>query len=106
MAIHEPLELSELRLFLQEICGELCRFRHVETDGLEPELIRVEREVWLGADPKAFADIKVTPGDNPPYFVEIKWGYDNDEFIERLKRKYEEPLTSLAHKIIVVTDLA
>src|ERR1700687_2734111 len=66
---------------------ELCRYRHVVQDGMAPEKVETVREVRLGP-PGAFADIRVTAGDNRPYFVEVKWGHAKDEFFNRLVRKY------------------
>jgi hypothetical protein len=33
-------ELFELRLFLEEICCNICRFRHVHDDKVSPEHVR------------------------------------------------------------------
>lgn len=63
-------DLGEMRLFLEEICGELCRLHHVARDGLAAEAITVRREVSLGR-PGAFADLHVAPEGAAPYFVEI-----------------------------------
>ena len=41
-------QLGELRLLLEELCCDLCRFEHVITDNLAPEAIRIDREYWLG----------------------------------------------------------
>jgi len=63
--------LGEFRLLLEELCCDLCRFEHTLHDGLAPEAVRIGREYWLSAG--AFADIRVAP--QPPYFVEVKYGY-------------------------------
>ena len=74
--------------FLEEICCDLCRYQHVKLDGFAPDQIEIVRDVRLPGD-GCFADIRVQPPDEAaPYFVEIKWGYAGDEFIERLTRKY------------------
>ena len=64
--------LGEFRLLLEELCCDLCRFEHVIKDGLAPEAVRIDREYWLGAH-GAFADIRVAPAGQPPYFVEVKY---------------------------------
>jgi hypothetical protein len=64
---------GELRLFLEELCCELCRLRHVREDGIAAEDVTTAREVQLGA-PSAFADIVVTLRGAPAYFVEVKYG--------------------------------
>lgn len=95
---------GELRLFLEEICVELCRHEHETRDALAPDQVTVTREYRLaGAD--AFADIRVEVPGKVPYFVEIKWGYDHRQFLERLLRKYTVDQTAAFDKLVVVTDL-
>lgn len=97
--------LRELRLFLEEICCDLCRFQHVAQDGLQPEEIRINQEVYLGV-PGAFADIRVKVPDAAPYFVEIKYGYPADKIIKHLSRKYGTPTDANqdASKVVLVID--
>jgi len=96
---------GELRLFLEEVCCELVRAQHVELDGLTPESVETIREVRLGS-PRSFADIRVTPGAQAPYFVEVKWGYDVEETVERLARKYATNPDRRCRRLVVVTDHA
>jgi adenylate cyclase len=58
----------------------LCRFEHVIKDQLAPETIRIDREYWLGA-PGAFADTRVAPVGQLPYFVEVKFGYTSEMLV-------------------------
>jgi adenylate cyclase len=108
---HSMLEgtrnLGELRLLLEELCCDLCRFEHVIRDGLAPEAIRIDREYWLAA-PGAFADIRVAPSGQLPYFVEVKFGYTNDMLVRHLARKYASPtdVTAAARKVVLVVDRA
>lgn len=97
--------LRELRLFLEEVCCDLCRFQHVAQDGLRPEEIRINQEVYLGR-PGAFADIRVKVPAAAPYFVEIKYGYPPDKIIRHLHRKYgaRTPFNEDAAKIVLVID--
>jgi len=60
--------LRELRLFLEEICCDLCRFQHAEQGSIQPEDIRINQEVYLGIA-GAFADIEVKAPGAAPYFV-------------------------------------
>lgn len=83
----ESVYLPELRLFLEELCCELCRFRHMRDDGLAPEEITVDRE-WPLGPPGAFADIYVSPDGRPSYFVEVKYGISIDETLDRIAYKY------------------
>lgn len=98
-------DAGELRLFLEEICCELCRFDHVERDGLPPEAVETIREVRLDR-PGAYADIRVGPGAGAPYFVEVKWGYAAEELVERLARKFGRNPDPACRRLVVVTDLA
>ena len=98
--------LDELRLLLEELCCDLCRFEHVIRDGLAPEAVRIDREYWLGT-PGAFADIRVAPAGQPPYFVEVKYGYTNEMLVRHLARKYASAATTdaaAAKKIVLVID--
>jgi class 3 adenylate cyclase len=97
---------GELRLLLEELCCDLCRFEHVIRDGLAPETVRIDREYWLGS-PGAFADIRVIPAGQAPYFVEVKYGYTMDRLVRLLARKYGAPAGSnaaAAQKIVLVLD--
>jgi hypothetical protein len=95
---------SEMRLLLEELCCDLCRFEHVTGEGLAPESIQIDREFWLGR-PDAFADIRVVPGARPPYFVEVKYGYSRATLLAHLRLKYGQPAPGLAgvsHIILLV----
>src|SRR5262245_23135663 len=100
-------QLGELRLLLEELCCDLCRFEHVIADNLAPEAIRIDREYWLGTA-GAYADIKVAPAGRPAYFVEVKFGYRTDSLVRHLLRKYATPVpaATTARKIILVVDRA
>lgn len=97
--------LKELRLFLEEICCDLCRFQHVRESGVRQEDVRINQEVYLGT-PGAFADIQVRAPGAAPYFVEIKYGYPPDKVIRHLRRKYgtRTQLNGNASKLILVID--
>jgi class 3 adenylate cyclase len=100
--------LGELRLLLEEVCCDLCRFEHVIRDGHSPETVRIDREYWLGS-PGAFADIRVAPSGQAPYFVEVKYGYTNDRLVRHLARKYASTAgtsAAVARKIVLVVDRA
>ncbi len=96
--------LGELRLLLEELCCDLCRFEHVIRDGLGPETVRIDREFWLGA-PGAFADIRVAPAGQLPYFVEVKFGYTGEMLVRHLARKYQSRAGgAAASKVVLVID--
>ena len=61
-----------LRLFLESVCCDLCRFEHVATEHIAPEDVVIRQEVAVG--PSAFADIQVAPRGTAPYFVEVDYG--------------------------------
>lgn len=104
-SLHGESYLRELRLFLEEICCDLSRFQHVTQDGVQPEDIRINQEVYLGVA-GAFADIEVRVPGNAPYFVEIKYGYPPDKIIRHISRKYGTPTRANrdASKIVLVVD--
>src|SRR5690348_14524132 len=95
--------LAQLRLLLEELCCELCRFEHSAPQRFEPKEVRIEREYYLGK-PGAFADIRVAPASSPPYVVEVKFGYSPDLLLRSLRRKYAEPspATDGLSKVVLV----
>lgn len=105
MSAEAARDQGDLRLFLEEICCELCRYRHVVHDGLEPENVLTTREVRLDK-PDVFADIKIEPDTQPAYFLEVKWGHKEAEFVHRLEQKYGDGANAGCRKLVVLTDLA
>jgi class 3 adenylate cyclase len=97
--------LSQLRLLLEEICCDVCRFHHVHSQGARPEEVRIDREVYLDA-PGDFADIRVIPPGEASYFVEVKFGYSNALLLQTLGRKYGRmgDQSAPAGKIVLVVD--
>ncbi|MEE8273357.1 MAG: adenylate/guanylate cyclase domain-containing protein [Alphaproteobacteria bacterium] len=85
--VSDEEHLRQLRLFLEELCSELCRFQHVVEDGLAPEEVRISREVSMDA-PGSYADMRVQVPGQPPYFVEIKFAYPPDKLVAHISRKY------------------
>ena len=101
------IDHSELRLFLEEICSNVCRFRHAAADRVLPEAVAVDQEVFLGV-PGAYADIRVACPGLRPYFVEVKYGYSPERILESLHRKYG-PGVRLAgghDRVVLVVDRA
>lgn len=97
--------LGEFRLLLEELCCDLCRFEHTRRDGLAPEAVRIDREYWLA--PGKFADIRVAPRGQAPYFVEVKFGYSREQLLGTLARKYASAATdnaAAANRIVLVVD--
>ena len=103
--ITDTAALLETRLFLEEICCDLCRFQHSAEDGVAPEDVRIRQEVSLGA-PGAFADIQVRVPGSRPYFIEVKWGYEAEQLVEVMTRKYGAltPASREASKLILMLD--
>ena len=97
--------LRQLRLFLEEICCEICRFQVVGHHDLGAEGVEISREVDLGV-PGAFADVVVHALGRAPFFVEVKFGYASDRMVEHFIRKYQQPSPTVpdADRIIVVVD--
>lgn len=93
----------QLRIFLEEVCAELCRFRHVAEDGVAPESIKIHREVAAGPD--SFVDIVVAPPDKPAYAMEVKFGYPLDVMANHLAKKFGEGVdatTGIERLVILV----
>jgi class 3 adenylate cyclase len=96
---------DHLRLFLEEICCELIRFHHVATDGVKPESVRLNREVYLGT-PGAYADIRIMVPGQKPYYMEVKYNYPTDKIVKHIKRKYSKDVPALreAQRLVLVCD--
>jgi adenylate cyclase len=101
----DEVHLSQFRLFLEELCCDLCRFEHVERDGLSPEQVNIDREVFLGV-PGVYSDIRVTIPNRPSYFVEVKFGHSRPTLVQSLRRKFgtQTPALRGASKVIVLVD--
>jgi adenylate cyclase len=97
----------ELRLLLEEVCSDLCRFELAITQGIPPGSIRIDRESYLGR-PGVFADLRVQPSNQPAFFVEVKVGYSNAILLKSLERKYRTPSpeTKSASKVVLVINEA
>lgn len=101
---HPARDASQLRLLLEELCCDLCRFIHVR-EGLAPEAVAIDREFWLGR-PGAFADICVRPLEKPAYCVEVKHGYPDDTLVSHMARKYGAAEAPAFDKLLLVIDIA
>ncbi|MFM8708667.1 MAG: hypothetical protein ACKOHK_11470, partial [Planctomycetia bacterium] len=107
--VDQPTEehghFAQLRLLLEELCCELCRFEHASPEGFSAADVRVEREYYLGK-PGAFADIRIVPAGSAPYIVEVKFGYSADMLVRHIQRKYQDRLPALGdvRKIILMID--
>ena len=97
--------LGELRLVLEEICCHLCLHEHIVGRGAELRTVRIRRDYDLGI-PDAYADIRVAAADEPPYFLEVKYGYSRRKLLNSLKRKYgvDPPGAASAARLILVVD--
>jgi adenylate cyclase len=95
----------ELRLFIEELACNICRFMHTSQNGVEPQPVRIRQEVQLDAA-NAFADIVVHMSDTPSYIVEVDYGYPLERIFESLSRKYHRELSwfKSISKLILVFD--
>jgi len=104
----EQLTDVELRLFLEELCSDLCRFRHIADTGRLPEEFVIERELPIA--PQLYADLYISGPGIAPYFVEIKYGMPTPEIVARLSAKYAaqhiatHAALSSAQRLVVVLD--
>jgi len=94
----------ELRLFIEELACNICRFTHASRDKVSPQSVRIRQEVQLGA-PDAFADIVVNaPRAN--YIVEVDYGYSLERISESISRKFQRDLDWFKgiSKLILIFD--
>ncbi len=103
----EQGHLSQLRLLLEELCCELCRFEHASADHANGCETKIEREFYLGKA-GTFADIRISPTTSEPYVVEVKFGYPTEMLLRHIQRKYGEPSSVLAglKRIVLIIDTA
>ena len=84
----QPGDLLDMgRLLLEDICSDVVRFLHSRGDPARFGAVRIDREYALGP-PGSFADLRVEPEDEPPYFLEVKYGYDAETLLRHMRRKY------------------
>jgi class 3 adenylate cyclase len=96
----------EIRLMLEELCCALLRFEH-SVEGRWSE-VAIRREVPLGV-PNAYADVIVSPREEPPYCFEVDFGYSNEEILSSVRRKYRhlnQEVLSVPHfrKLVLFFD--
>ena len=94
----------ELRLFIEELACNICRFTHASKDKVDPQSVRIKQEVQLGT-PDAFADIVVNaPRAN--YILEVVHGFSLERVHESISRKYQRELDWFEgiSKLIVIFD--
>lgn len=96
-------DYAQIRLLIEELCCDLSRFEQARDHGIAMEDVRVDREFYLTDD--CFADIRVAPGSTPPYFLEVKFGYDSEKLLSRVRAKYGQTSDKrTATRLIVVLD--
>jgi class 3 adenylate cyclase len=95
----EAHEAVQLRLMLEELCCDLCRFTDGSGNGSGD--VAIDREYWLGR-PGAFADIRVRRAGQAPYYVEVKYGYEDQVLVSHMRRKYGAPDIEPARLVLVL----
>jgi class 3 adenylate cyclase len=65
------------------------------------EEVKIDREFFLNK-PDCFADIRVTPGPAAPFFVEVKFGYENEKLLSRLRCKFSRAPAESSEKVVVL----
>jgi class 3 adenylate cyclase len=93
------------RLLFEDVCSDLVRYLHSEGDPARLARIHIDNEYPIG-DGEAFADIRVEPLDERPYFVEVKYGQDPDTIVRKLARKYNTPAAQACQPAKLVVVLA
>jgi class 3 adenylate cyclase len=104
---HDSVELMELRLFLEDICYDLLRFQEARARGVHHGDIQIRQESAM-AGGAGYADIEVLHPDGPSDYLEVKCGYEPDQLLSSLGRKYGSlpRRTAFRSKLSVVTDLS
>jgi adenylate cyclase len=75
------------RLLLEDVCSDLARFVHGGEFRSRMNEVTIDREWRLG--PSRFADLRIEPpADEPPYFLEVKYGYAPELVTHHISRKY------------------
>src|SRR6476620_12688 len=103
-SVPERTDVVDLgRLLLEDICSDLLRFFHSHANPSSFESVLIDREYALGPT-GAFADLRVQPCDEAPFFLEVKDGYDAATLVTHLRRKYGEPgaRTTDANRLVLV----
>lgn len=100
--VQNESHVSELRLFVEDICCDLCQFR--DDKSIEP--VTIDREFHLGV-PGNFADIRIAPSSGKPYFIEVKIGYPDNMLVRRLLCKYghDTPQINESSRVVLVADV-
>lgn len=97
--------LAEMRLFLEDICCDLCLFHDALDQNGPLETVRIDREYHLGPR-STFADLRIAPAAAPPYFLEVKVGYADAVLVRHVLRKYgaDAQVADDAAKLVLVVD--
>lgn len=90
---------------MEDVCSDLVRFLHSEGDPTRFGDVRIDREYGLGGN-RGFADLRVEPRGELPYFVEVKHGYDAATLIAHLQRKYSGLEVGAPFRVVLVVDTA
>jgi hypothetical protein len=95
------------RLLLEDVCSDLVRFHHSRGDPSRFGAVLIDRE-WPLGPPGMFADLRIEPEEEPPYFLEVKYGYDAATLLDHLQRKYGAPsaATAGAARLVLVVQTA
>ena len=98
-------ELAEMRLLLEDLCCDFCRFNQAEELQIWPENVQVDREFYLGL-PSCYADIRVASPGRPAYFIEVKVGYPAQRLQDQLGKKFRQMTPELAgaDRVLLVVD--
>lgn len=102
----EPGSLSDMgELLMEDVCSDLVRFLHSRGDPTRFGAVLIDRE-WPLGHAGAFADLRVEPEGEKPYFLEVKYGYDGPSLRDHLQWKYgtltaDHPVS----RLVLVTDL-
>ena len=99
----------QVMLFLEEICCDLCKYRHVVEENYPADLVKVHREVQITSESERFGDIRVyvKSNDEPiSYFLEVDYGYQLEKIIGTITYKYglDNNIDPLCTKLVILTS--
>lgn len=99
----------QVMLFLEEICCDLCKYRHIVEEGHQPDLVKVHREVQISPEAERFGDIRVyikNDDQREAYFLEVVYGYNLEKIVGTIAYKYGKDIhiDSLCNKLIILTS--
>lgn len=99
----------QVMLFLEEICCDLCKYRHIVEEAYPASVVKVHREVQISPDSERFGDVRVyikKDTGRESYFLEVVYGYHPEKIVGTVAYKYGKGVNidSICNKLIILTS--